>query len=59
MLHDHAARARSLTMEHVIRRIDVSSADDPPRPEWLVTKGLGGYASGTVIGRPTAAITGC
>ena len=33
--------------------------DRPPRREWLVTNGLGGYASGTVAGVVPAAITGC
>ena len=27
--------------------------------EWLVTNGLGGYASGTLAGMPRAAITAC
>ena len=27
--------------------------------EWLVTNGLGGYASGTIAGRPRGAITAC
>ncbi len=34
--------------------------DEPmPRREWLVTNGLGGYASGTVAGAVRAAITAC
>src|SRR3954453_19325090 len=28
----------------------VSAGERPPRREWLVTNGLGGYASGTVAG---------
>src|SRR5262245_20430988 len=33
-------------------RVDetVSAGERPPRREWLVTNGLGGYASGTVAG---------
>lgn len=39
------------------RRIDLSGLDAPRRrraleQEWLVTNGLGGYASGTIAGRP-------
>jgi predicted glycogen debranching enzyme len=35
----------------VPRDVQPSSGDDPaPRREWLVTNGLGGYASGTVAG---------
>ena len=29
---------------------DLAGTDPPPRREWLVTNGLGGYASGTVAG---------
>src|SRR5215204_4490764 len=29
---------------------DTEGDDPPPRREWLVTNGLGGYASGTVAG---------
>ena len=28
----------------------IAGDDPPPRREWLVTNGLGGYASGTVAG---------
>ena len=43
---------------HLIRSIeaprdrasDASGGETPPRREWLVTNGLGGYASGTVAG---------
>ena len=43
----------------LIRRIErprdredetLNAGDRPPRREWLVTNGLGGYASGTVAG---------
>ncbi len=46
-------------MTDLVRRIDrprdrmdetVSAGERPPRREWLVTNGLGGYASGTVAG---------
>src|SRR3954452_14164257 len=41
--------ASSLT--RVLPRPRDKAADDPmPRREWLVTNGLGGYASGTVAG---------
>ena len=32
------------------RAADTSGGEAPPRREWLVTNGLGGYASGTVAG---------
>jgi predicted glycogen debranching enzyme len=32
------------------RGADASGGETPPRREWLVTNGLGGYASGTVAG---------
>ena len=31
----------------------VAAGEQPPRREWLVTNGLGGYASGTVAGMLT------
>src|SRR5438045_4971500 len=43
----------------LVRRIDcprdreddtISAGERPPRREWLVTNGLGGYAAGTVAG---------
>ena len=35
----------------VLRARDITEGDDsPPRREWLVANGLGGYASGTVAG---------
>jgi predicted glycogen debranching enzyme len=39
-------------IEHPRDRIDetISAGERPPRREWLVTNGLGGYASGTVAG---------
>src|SRR5882757_3419236 len=40
-------------MENLIRRIDLRDAKDEKvelRQEWLVTNGLGGYASGTISG---------
>src|SRR5512133_1479913 len=45
-------------MEKIIRRIDLAQAkgDDARRllrQEWLVTNGLGGYASGTISGSVT------
>src|SRR3954466_15329439 len=44
--------ASSLT--RVLPRPRDKAADDPmPRREWLVTNGLGGYASGTVAGVAT------
>src|SRR3954449_10893442 len=48
----------SATMEKLIRRIDLKNApaDELPgilRREWLVTNGLGGYASGTISGSVT------
>ena len=45
-------------MENLIRRIDLARAQDEEarlilRREWLVTNGLGGYASGTISGTVT------
>ena len=39
-------------IEHPRDRVDeaISAGERPPRREWLVTNGLGGYASGTVAG---------
>ena len=46
----------------LVRRIDcprdreddtISAGERPPRREWLVTNGLGGYASGTLLGLAT------
>jgi predicted glycogen debranching enzyme len=40
-------------MDKIIRRIDLTKRDDAEhvlRREWLVTNGLGGYASGTISG---------
>src|SRR5687767_5289081 len=54
-----AARAPdTMTMEALIRRIDLSTPrSDAGEPlltrEWLVTNGLGGYASGTIGGDVT------
>src|SRR5262245_39737782 len=51
-------RDRTPVMD-LVRRIDlprdrvdetVSAGERPPRREWLVTNGLGGYAAGTVAG---------
>ena len=44
-----------MTMPDVTRTIarpqdQIGGDDPPPRREWLVTNGLGGYASGTVAG---------
>ncbi len=49
---------RGLTMEKLIRRTDLRQARSEDarqllRQEWLVTNGLGGYASGTVSGAVT------
>ena len=50
---------RSRTCARLIRRIPLSAVEgtDPVEPlfarEWLVTNGLGGYASGTIAGIPT------
>jgi len=35
------------------RTIKIDASQEPHRKEWLVTNGLGGYASGTVLGVPT------
>ena len=45
----------TMTMDDVTRTIprpqdQITGDDPPPRREWLVTNGLGGYASGTVAG---------
>ena len=45
----------TMKMAEVIRTIarpqdQITGDDPPPRREWLVTNGLGGYASGTVAG---------
>ena len=49
-------------MTELVRRIDhprdredetIAAGERPPRREWLVTNGLGGYASGTVAGMLT------
>src|ERR687893_353003 len=49
-------------MNELVRRIEaprdrvdetVAAGERPPRREWLVTNGLGGYASGTVAGMLT------
>src|SRR4051812_13028289 len=54
----YPSRDRTRIMD-LVRRIDhprdreddtVSAGERPPRREWLVTNGLGGYASGTVAG---------
>jgi predicted glycogen debranching enzyme len=39
-------------IDHPFDRIDetIAAGERPPRREWLVTNGLGGYASGTVAG---------
>ena len=39
-------------IEHPRDRVDetIAAGERPPRREWLVTNGLGGYASGTVAG---------
>src|SRR3954471_11704074 len=44
-----------MTMANSLTRVltrprDQAADDPPPRREWLVTNGLGGYASGTVAG---------
>ena len=52
---DDAARARARAMRHAVRR----RVDDPEAlltREWLVTNGLGGYASGTIAGVTDAAL---
>ena len=40
---------------HIVRRLSLSEAtwNDCATREWLVTNGLGGYASGTLAGPPT------
>ena len=45
-------------MDKLIRRIDIKNAPKQELPEilrreWLVTNGLGGYASGTISGSVT------
>jgi len=45
----------------VLRNCKLCDPDSDPhlQEEWLVTNGLGGYASGTVTGAITPAITDC
>ena len=45
----------------ILTRRDVRVFDGDPHlnEEWLVTNGLGGYASGTVAGASRAGITAC
>ena len=59
VLHSRATAER---MMDLVRRIDhprdredetIAAGERPPRREWLVTNGLGGYASGTVAGMLT------
>jgi predicted glycogen debranching enzyme len=47
-----------VSLEHLVRRIEWTSAATPQSEEaltreWIVTNGLGGYASGTVVGVTT------
>src|SRR3954464_6153437 len=49
------SQGKSAIMEKLIRRINFRGADGEDaqhrlRQEWLVTNGLGGYASGTISG---------
>jgi predicted glycogen debranching enzyme len=44
---------RAPTIEPVPDPIRTVTIDPDPTQEWLVTNGLGGYASGTVLGVPT------
>jgi predicted glycogen debranching enzyme len=45
--------SRTPTIEPVPDPIRNVTVDQDPTQEWLVTNGLGGYASGTVLGIPT------
>ena len=50
-----SGRAERSEAKDVVRQIPLSGADWNARAsrEWLVTNGLGGYASGTLAGPPT------